>query len=215
MIKSYCSKCKQASTGDTCQYCGKRLPVSTQQDVWSVDMVPLSDGRIWRSILLTLVGVVALLFVLIFGLEAIIAGNHRVQAMWQGGVPQLILSILPIGLLIAFAALSLQGRETQLFVLDKNGAHLQTWHAPGRLKSWARLQSYDRQRDFYLEDGSVQHLAQEWHFLWRDVQRVEPRPHRACILLYYTPRCAPMVLRLPPDEYEQAAEWIKRHCKGK
>ena len=215
MIKSYCSRCKQESTGENCQICGKHAAANAQQDVWSIDVVPLSDGRIWRGILLTLLGVAVLLFVLIFGLEAVFAGNAGMASLGEGRIPQMILLLVPVGLLLSFAALSLQGRETHVYVLDKNGAHLQTWHAPGRLKSWARLQSYDSQRNFPMEDGGALHLAQEWHLLWKDVEKIDPQPAKACILLYQNSRLAPMVLRLPPDEFELAIYWVQRHCKGK
>lgn len=215
MIHSYCSKCKMESPGDTCRGCGKRASANAQRNIWSIAAVPVSDGRLWRAILLTLLGVTALLFLLIFGLEAILSSNQRVHAMWRGGVPQMILAIPLIGILLSFLVLTIQGRETLVYVLDKQGAHLQTWHAFGRMKSWARLQCYEKIRDIPQADGSVMHLSQEWHMLWKDVQAVKYQPARACILLYHTPRCAPMVLRLPPEEYEGAAGWVQKFCKGK
>ena len=215
MIYSYCKRCKLESPGDTCRGCGKRAAAAAQRDVWSIAAVPLADGRAWRGVFYTLVCVIALLFLMIFGLEAMLSGSVKTTQLWEGPLPKLIFALLPLGLTAAFLCLLAQGREVVVYVLDPQGAHLQTWHTPSRLKSWARLQSADREKDVPQQDGSVMHLSQERHMLWGDVQSVKYKPGRAVIHLYHTPYCAPMVLRLPPDEYELAAAYVGKYCKGK
>ena len=118
-------------------------------------------------------------------------------------------------LLVAFLFLLAQGREVIVYVLDPQGAHLQTWHQPSRIKSWARLQSADPRQNIPQQDGSVMHLSQERHMIWNDVQSVRYKPRNAAILIYHTPYLAPMVLKLPPDEYEMAAAYVGKYCKGK
>ena len=59
------------------------------------------------------------------------------------------------------------------------------------------------------------HLSQERHLLWKDVAQVQYRPARAVIALYHTPHIAPLVLRLPPEEYELAKAYVGKYCKGK
>ncbi|MBE5787819.1 MAG: hypothetical protein E7324_09820 [Clostridiales bacterium] len=215
MIYSYCKKCKLESPGDTCRQCGKHASPGAQRNIWSIASVPVSDGRAWRGILMVLIIITALLMALIFGLESMVSGNAKVNLMWNGGLPQLILAILPLGLFLSFLVLTLQGREVIVYVMDGQGAHLQTWHPPARIKSWARLQSHDVSRDVPQPDGTVMRLSQERHMLWKDVQSVRYLPGRACILLYHTPHCAPMVLKLPPEEYDLAAAMVQKHCKGK
>ena len=203
------------SPGDTCRGCGKRAAASAQRDVWSIASVPLADGRAWRGVLYTLLGVVALLLILIFGLETMLSGNVKAAQLWGSALPQLIFAILPVGLLAAFLCLLAQGREVIVYVLDPQGAHLQTWHTPSRIKSWARLQSADPEKDVPQQDGSVMHLSQERHMIWGDVQSVRYKPGHAVIYLYHTPHCAPMVLRLPAEEYDLAAAYVGKYCKGK
>lgn len=215
MIYSYCKHCKAESPGDTCQTCGKRASAAAQRNVWSASFLPLTDSRTWKSILLTLVLACVLCFLLLIGLDALLLGPSGASRVLQGNLPALIFSILPLGLLIAFLFLYLQGRETLVFVLDPRGAHLQTWHEPSRKKSWARLQTADASRDVPNPAGSMMHLSQERHMLWQDVQSVQYKPHQSLILLYHTPHCAPMVLRLPQAEYEMAAAYVSKHCKGK
>ncbi len=215
MIYSYCKHCKAESPGDTCQTCGKRASAAAQRNVWSASFLPLTDSRTWRGILLTLVLACVLCFLLLIGLDALLLGPSGASRVLQGNLPALIFSILPLGLMIAFLFLYLQGRETLVFVLDPRGAHLQTWHEPSRKKSWARLQTADASRDVPNPAGSMMHLSQERHMLWQDVQSVQYKPHQSLILLYHTPHCAPMVLRLPQAEYEMAAAYVSKHCKGK
>ena len=215
MIYSYCKRCKAESPGDTCQTCGKKATAAAQRDIWSAAFLPLSDGRIWKSILMALLGVIALCLVFLFGMEALIGGNNNVGTMWQGNLPALIFAILPIGLLGSFLVLFLQGKEILVYVLDPTGAHLQTWHEPSLKKSWARFQTADESRDVPNPNGEKMHLSQERHMIWADVKSVRYKPGSGQILLYHTPHCAPMVLRLTQQEYETAAAYVAKYCKGK
>ncbi|MBQ9265310.1 MAG: hypothetical protein IJ189_14030 [Clostridia bacterium] len=215
MIYSYCKRCKMESPGDVCRSCGKRATANAQRDVWSIASVPVADGRTWKSILYALLCVAALLLIVIFGLESMTSDAAKVSRLWGSSLPRMIFLIIPLGLLLAFLFLTAQGREVIVYVLDPQGAHLQTWHTPSKIKSWARLQSADPDKDVPQQDGSVMHLSQERHMIWGDVQSVRYKPRSAAIYLYHTPRLAPMVLKLPPEEYEVAAAYVGKYCKGK
>lgn len=215
MIYSYCNKCKAESPGDVCRQCGKKASPAAQRNVWSAAFLPLSDGRTWKSILLVLVLVVGLCLGILFGLEALLSGSAKTARMWQGNLPALIFSILPIGLILSFLFLFLQGKEILVYVLDPKGAHMQTWHEPSRKKSWARLQTADERMNVPNQNGSMMHLSQERHMVWQDVQGVRYKPQSCLILLYHTPHLAPLVLRLPQNEYEAAAAYVAKYCKGK
>ena len=215
MIYSYCKRCKLESPGDVCRSCGRRATANAQRDVWSIASVPVADGRVWKSIVLSLLSVAALLTAVIFGLEALVSDAGKVALLWKSHLPRMIFLIIPLGLAVSFLFLLVQGREVIVYVLDPQGAHLQTWHQPSRLKSWARLQSADPGLDVPQQDGTVMHLSQERHTLWADVQSVRYRPRSAAIFLYHTPHLAPMMLKLPPEEYETAAAYVEKYCKGK
>jgi len=213
MIYSYCKRCKLESPGENCRQCGKHAAATAQRDVWSIASVPLADGRTWKSISIALCSVAALLAVAIFGLEAVVSPD-KVARLWTSSLPRLIFLILPLGLMLSFLFLLMQGREVIVYVLDPQGAHLQTWHQPSRLKSWARLQSADPNANVPQQDGTVMHLSQERHLMWGDVQAVRYKPRSAAIYLYHTPHLAPMVLKLPPDEYETATRYVGKYCKN-
>ena len=87
MIYSYCKRCKTESPGDTCAQCGKRSQPAAQRDIWSISVNPLKDTRLWRGAVCTVLGVAALLLLIVFGLELMMHGNARAQALWQGRVP--------------------------------------------------------------------------------------------------------------------------------
>ena len=215
MIYSYCKRCKTESAGDVCAVCGKQATAAAQRDVWSVASVPLADSRTWKSILLTLLAVAVLLLAAVFGLESLFSDRNQVLRLWNSALPRMIFLTVPLGLLVSFLFLWAQGRETVVYVLDPQGAHLQTWYPPSRVRSWARLQSADPALDVPQRDGSLMHLSQERHILWNDVQSVRYQPRTASISLYHTPHLAPLVLKLPPEEYETAANYVGKYCKGK
>ena len=215
MIYSYCKHCKIESPGEDCQQCGKHATAAMQRDIWSISIMPLADGLTWRSTFFVLLSVAALLLALVFGLEFIVRGSADTAQLWQGRVPQLILALIPIGMGVMLLLLLLQGREVNVYYLDKDGAHQQTWHKPSRVKSWARLQSADRRRDVRQQDGSMMRLSQERHIRWQDVMTVQYLPQRSVIRLYHTPHCAPLILRMPGGEFNLAAAYVRKYCKGK
>ena len=215
MIYSYCKRCNMESPGDTCTGCGKRAAVAAQMDQWSIAVNPLMDGRAWRAALIALCSAALLLMAVVFGMEAAVNGGEAASVLFRGSLPRMILALVPVGMAITLLFLLLQGQEVDVFKLDAQGAHLRTWHGPQKWKSWARLQSADPSKNVPQQDGSVVHLSQERHLLWKDVAQVQYRPGKAVIALYHTPHLAPLVLRLPPEEYELAKAYVGKYCKGK
>ncbi len=215
MIYSYCKRCNLESPGDTCTGCGKRAAVNAQMDQWSIASNPAADLRIWRSALIALLSAALLLMAVVFGMEAAVNGGEAAGVLFRGSLPRMILALVPVGLAVTLLFLLLQGQEVDVFKLDAQGAHLRTWHGPQKWKSWARLQSADPKKNVPQQDGSVVHLSQERHLLWKDVVSVQYRPAKAVIALYHTPHIAPLVLRLPPEEYELAKAYVGKYCKGK
>ena len=215
MIYSYCKRCNLESPGDTCTGCGKRAAVSAQMDQWSIAVNPLMDGRAWRAALTALTSAALLLMAVVFGMEAAINGGEAAGVLFRGSTPRMIIALVPVGMAVTFLFLLLQGQEVDVFKLDAQGAHLRTWHGPQKWKSWARLQSADPEKNIQQQDGSIMHLSQERHLLWKDVQAVRYKPGKAAIALYHTPHCAPLVLKLPAEEYELAAAYVGKYCKGK
>lgn len=214
MIQLYCKKCKQKHDGQICPLCGNRSSDASATDMWSVRRVPISDGGAWARVLIALGVVTALVFALVFGVEAVVSSGDKMQALMNSDLLSKLLTVPLILLALFLLLLALQGSEVIVYVLDGSGAHLATWHKPSALKSLARLQSPDPAADIPQPDGKVMHLSQERHMLWADVHSVRYHAGRGQILLYHTPHCAPMILCLPAEEYEAAAAYVQRKTKN-
>ena len=213
MIRWYCKKCSLDSDSDTCPQCGKKLSGNALRDIWQVYRVPLSDLCAWKNAFLTLL-LFALLLVLILFIGGFLLGNveESLTALLNGSGAAILL-LIPAGLALLLAAFILQGRETLVYCLDSKGAHMQTWHAPGRVRCWARMQAYHPEDIVDNPDGTSILLSQTRHILWADVQDVVFAPARGEIRLFSSLRLAPFVLRLPPDEYDIAERMVKKTCR--
>ena len=212
MIVSYCKKCQIESEGGVCQQCGKRAPASATRDVWRTIRVPSADTGAWRSAVGVLTFVVILLLIVLLVVERF----HSDARNYSASVGSLLSAIAiagVIGLLLVLAALTLQGREEIRYVLDMEGAHMQTWYRASRLHAWARLQHASMKNAVQSRDGSQYIKAEERHLLWRDINEINYSPSTGTIRLYRTPHLAPFVLRIPPEEYDMAEALIKKHTK--
>ena len=212
MIVSYCKKCKLESEGTVCQQCGKRASASSIRDVWRTVRVPSADTGSWRSAVGILYFVVILLLAALVVVERLGSSAHSF-ATSVGSLISAVAIAGVIGLLIVLAALSLQGREEIRYILDMEGAHMQTWYRASRIHAWARLQRANMSAAVQSRDGSKYLKAEERHLLWRDINEINYSPSTGTIRLYRTPHLAPFVLRIPPEEYEMAEALIKKHTK--
>ena len=212
MIVSYCKKCKIESEGSVCQQCGKRASASGIRDVWRTVRVPSADTGAWRSAIAVLVSVVVLLLAVLLLVERFgtVAQDFRASA---GSLISAVAIAGVIGLLIVLAAFSLQGREEIRYILDMDGAHMQTWYRATRLHGWARLQHVSMASAVQSRDGARYIKAEERHLLWRDINEIGYSPSTGTIRLYRVPHLAPFVLRIPPEEYEMAEALVKKHTR--
>ena len=215
MIVSYCKKCKKESEGSVCRYCGKRASASCVRDVWRATRVPAADGAAWKSIIGVLLIVTVLILVVLFTFEKLVNSTPAFKALLTGQMLTLTLSIPFVGLLICFAALTLQGREEVRYSLDTVGVHTQVWHRASRLRSIARLQASRLNKAIAANDGTKYILADERHLIWSDINEIHYAPSAGLIKLYHTPHFAPLILRIPPEEYETAEEIVKKMAKIK
>ncbi len=122
------------------------------------------------------------------------------------------LMILPAGLVLQFLLFFIQGREILVYCLDPRGAHMQTWHKPGRLRSWSRLQRAHEEDAIPGGMNGMSLLSQTRSVLWGDVRAVTLMPARGEIRLFSSSRLAPFTLSLPDEEYETAERLVKKHC---
>ena len=213
MINWYCSKCGRNNPEAVCASCGKKLSPGSMRDVWRVYRTPLSDGAAWKSALTLLLIASLICMVFLFLWQSSLSGFAGALPMLTDGTAASVFMLIPCGLVCLFFFLSLQGREILVYCLDGQGAHMQTWHESGRIRSWARLQRYEAESASVQEDGSSMVLSQTRRLLWADVREVRFMPARGEIHLFSGPRLFPYILRLPPEEYDSAETMVKKHCR--
>ncbi len=213
MIRYYCRKCGIDNAEAECRQCGKKLPAAVMRDIWRVYRIPLTDLGAWKSAFLILLCCAAAVLLLILVWETAAGGLNAALRLFSGGLALRLALIVPAGLAAVLLFRALQGRETLVFSLDAQGAHMQTWHDAGRLKSWARLQRAHQEDAAEQQDGSLLLQSQTRHLLWSDVKRLLFQPDRGEIRLFHARHAAPMVLRLPPEEYDNAELLVKKYCK--
>lgn len=211
MISYYCAKCAANCAGRQCTACGRQLPAASMRDIWNVARVPAGDGLIWKRALCLLFSTVGLL-ALITLLSSLLSG--RGMDGFLGALP-VLLTVLPLGAFGVLCVLLLQGREAVWYILENTGVRMQTWHKPSRLHSWARLQSYRENAACPQPDGTLLTPAGEVTLAWKDIRNVKFVPQSGRIYLYRTPHIAPLILRIPREEYGGAEALIKKVCKGK
>ncbi len=201
------------SRSDTCPQCGRKLPGTVMRDIWRVYRVPMSDTASWKTAFAVLLTASVGMFILLFLGESLLGGTSRALALFSNGTAAGCMMLLPVGLLLQFLLFLIQGREILVYCLDSGGAHMQTWHKAGRLRSWARLQRSHEKEALPQDNGEMSLLSQTRSILWRDVRSVTLMPARGEIRLFSSSRLAPFTLRLPDEEYETAERLVKKYCR--
>ena len=215
MIKYYCKKCNLDNDGPVCQSCGKKLTGGSMHNVWAIRRLPLTDGSVWLFAFAIGCTVSLLLFVILFGAEFFLTGTDKMTALFATNLPMLVLAIIPLVLLITGLMLALQGKEVLFYSIESYGVILRTWHGASRIKCWARLCGAKMDHVMEDENGQGVIMAYERVTLWKDVKQVRYFPRRAEIRLYHAAHLAPMVLRIPQEEYQAAETLVKKFCKNK
>lgn len=174
--------------------------------------MPSADTGAWRSAVGALLSVTVLLLVGLLLTERLTSTAQQFSTSSISLISAVAIAGV-IGALLVVAAFSLQGREEIRYILDMEGAHMQTWYRASRLHSWARLQRSQMQSTVPSRDGAKYIKAEERHLRWQDIIDINYSPSSGTIRLYRTPHLAPFVLRIPPEEYEMAEALVKKHTR--
>ena len=95
--------------------------------------------------------------------------------------------VILLGVLLALAALLLQGKELTDYVVDNRGLHeVHYLPDPTPLKLIARLRSPAQMKEAMQGTGAPVLKLGEKHLAWKDVARVQLWPEK-CMILYYAP----------------------------
>ena len=187
-LTAYCKKCaREVEPGEVCPYCGSKLGKNAAHAAWCVERTPVKDWMCWNALMRILLPAALVILLLVLAAEGISGGIGAVEKMLVSGFPAVLLILLGTILLLALAALLLQGRELTDFVVDNRGLHeVHYLPDPTPLKLIARLRSPAQMKEAMQGTGAPVLKLGEKHLAWKDVARVQLWPEK-CMILYYAP----------------------------
>ena len=123
-LTAYCKKCaREVDVGETCPFCGTRLGKNAAHAAWCVERIPVKDWMSWNALMRILLPAALVILLLVLLAEGIAGGLTAVEKMLVSGFPAVLLILLGSILVLAFAALLLQGKELTDYVVDSRGIH--------------------------------------------------------------------------------------------
>ena len=187
-LTAYCKKCaREVEPGEVCPYCGSKLGKNAAHAAWCVERTPVKDWMCWNALMRILLPAALVILLLVLAAEGISGGIGAVERMLVSGFPAVLLILLGTILLLAFAALLLQGKELTDYVVDNRGLHeVHYLPDPTPLKLIARLRSPAQMKEAVQGSGAPVLKLGEKHLAWKDVARVQLWPEK-CMILYYAP----------------------------
>ena len=187
-LTAYCKKCaREVDAGEVCPFCGTRLGKNAAHAAWCVERTPVRDWISWNALMRILLPAALVILLLVLLAEGISGGIGAVEKMLVSGFPVVLLILLGTILVMAFAALLLQGKELTDYVVDNRGIHeIHYLPDPTPLRLITRLKSPSLMK--HAEQGrktTVLKLSEK-DLPWKNVARVQLWPEK-CMVLYYAP----------------------------
>ncbi len=187
-LTAYCKKCaREVDAGEHCPYCGSKLGKNASHAAWCVERMPVRDWMCWNALMRILLPAALVILLLVLLAEGIAGGIGAVEKMLVSGFPVVLLILLGTILVMAFAALLLQGKELTDFIVDSRGVHeIHYLPDPTPLKLIARMKAPSLMKNAQQGNGvSVLKLGEN-DLSWKNVARVQLWPEK-CMILYYAP----------------------------
>lgn len=187
-LTAYCKKCaREVNAGERCQYCGSKLGKNASHAAWCVERTPVKDWMCWNALMRVLLPAALVILLLVLLAEGIAGGIGAVEKMLVSGFPVVLMILLGTILVMAFAALLLQGKELTDFIVDSRGIHeIHYLPEPTPVKLLARLKSPSLMKNVKQGSGITVLKLGEKDLPWKNVARVQLWPEK-CMILFYAP----------------------------
>ena len=187
-LTAYCKKCnREVEARETCQRCGTKLGKNAAHAAWCVERTPVKDWMCWNALMRVLLPAALVILLLVLLAEGIAGGIGAVETMLVSGFPVVLLILLGTILVMAFAALLLQGKELTDYIVDSRGVHeVHYLPDPTPVKLIARLRSPALMKEAGQGNGVPVLKLSEKDLPWKNVARVQLWPEK-CMILYYAP----------------------------
>ncbi len=187
-LTAYCKKCaREVDAGEVCPVCGTRLGKNAAHAAWCVERVPVKDWMCWNALMRILLPATLVILLLVLLAESIAGGIGAVEKLLVSGFPAVLLAGLGTILVLAFAALLLQGKELADYVVDSRGIHeIHSLPDPTPLKLIVRLKPLSLLKETERGGAAAVLKLGEKDLPWKNVARVQLWPEKGMIL-YYAP----------------------------
>ena len=187
-LTAYCKKCaREVDARETCPYCGTKLGKNAAHAAWCVERTPVKDWMCWNALMRILLSAALVILLGVLLAEGIAGGVSAVEKMLVSGFPVVLLILLGTILVMAFAALLLQGKELTDYIVDSRGVHeVHYLPDPTPVKLIARLRSPALMKEAGQGNGVPVLKLSEKDLPWKNVARVQLWPEK-CMILYYAP----------------------------
>ena len=216
MLVYYCPKCQRQNQQPLCASCGRSLGNPSVRYVWEDSRPAIADASRLGLLLRVAASAVALTVLVMLIVEYIMRGLDAFGYFFLStGIPAAALALGLGFFLLGLLVLLLQGRESVQYMLDPKGVLKRSWIRPTRLSCWSRLIRYDKGAFQRNSEGLPFLLAHEEYLVWQDAARYKLSPRAGRITLYRPYAFVFMVLYLPREEYDGAAEMVAAKLKNK
>jgi len=218
-LVNYCKKCKaETPVGDSCPYCGGKLPQTGEQISFGTIHLPQKDWFAWNQLLRIILPVVLLVMIIVIAAEAAASGTQGVIALLTGGFLRAMIVMLLAAAAAVWLMFKLQGAENVHVVLDKQGVCVRTYVQQGNeMALYARFLNAQAVEKLTQEDDRPEleglTLVKKTFLSWSDVSRVHIWREDSAILFYRPSFWQAAVVRVPVSEFEAAEEYVRKKMK--
>lgn len=213
----YCKKCKaEVPLGETCAYCGKKLPKTGRMLSFGVTHLPVRDWFCWNDLLRVALPVLLCITLGTLLAEGILGGMGSVRFLISQGFLLTMLLLTGVMLLLCWGLLLLQGGERIHYVFDKDGIHAWTYlQNPSKMQLRARFLSQDAVDRLAQDEHALPGLTlvKQQHLSWQNVDKVAFWRENCVIMLYHPSMWQAMFVNCSVDELPLAEEMIRAKLK--
>ena len=197
-LVNYCRKCRtETPLGESCPYCGGRLPKTGEQLSFGIIRNPVTDWFSWNDVLRV----------------ALPAWLVRQGFLW------VMLGLLA-GMLAALLALMLlRGPERVHFVLDRQGVHARVYvpEGCGALRLYARFTTPEIVERLAAGDDRPPleglTLVKRVTLPWESIRRVRVWREGATLLFFHPRYWQVLAMRCPLADLPLAEEYVRKKLK--
>lgn len=210
-ITSYCKKCGQdVPRGDSCPYCGGKLPKTSARVVWCLEHSPVKDWMCWNAVLRIMAPAMVVVLAMILLVEGWAGGWLAVEALLNRGLlwtwGTLCLAMLT-GLWLVLLG---QGYDLLDCVVDHKGVHITTYLLePTAMRLILRLRSPSLAQQAVTGPAGKVLMVQTREIAWKEISRVQLWPEKTTVLLYAPNWWMRLAVPCSAFQYEDVLEFMR------